>query len=263
MTKVSRALFKMSGKMDGKVHVQKKDGYIIRALPKTTGKKSVAFTRNKERTGFINNLASEINSLIPIYTDSLGRSTFYGRLRKAFRMEELDNHFLMLRQLKGMEINPDYPFAKHGEIKCAVKKLKNEIAVDLDVLRHTLFPVYDANCYYYEVTLFCWDKTKKTAMHSRQLSDWIFLAEALPSFEFIFPKPAKPTHWLLCVRVILGIDKRRVEAFVGEGMQVFDVGTFDKKDAELLKERQKLIDAEPQAVYIPPIEEVRVMAKKK
>lgn len=87
--------------------------------------------------------------------------------------------------------------------------------------------------------------------------------EELPAFEFVFPKSMKPVHWLLCVRVILGNNKRRVEAFVGEGMQIPDVGTFDKKDAIILAERRKLIDTHQSVVYLPPVEEVRVKAKKK
>ena len=238
MAKVPSSVIKISGKLDGKVHVQNKGVYIIRDAPKTTGRKSEAFNRQKERTAFINNLASELNRIMPLYAESLGRKTFYERLKTAFRKEPLDNRFLMLRHLKRMEINIEYPLSGQGAFSATVSKQKNEIPVELKVLHHPLHPVYDANCYYYEVTLLCWDKTTKPPMHIRQLSDWVKLNEQCPVFEFAFPKPVNVTHWLLCVKVILGVNNYRIESFKAEGMQLFDVGSFDKTEMAMLKQKE-------------------------
>ena len=238
MAKVPSSVIKISGKPDGKVHVQNKAVYIIRDAPKTTGRKSEEFNRQKERTAFINNFASELNRIMPLYAESLGRKTFYERLKTAFRKEPLDNRFLMLRQLKGMEINIEYPLRGLSEFSATVSKQKNEISVELKVLRHPLEPLYDANCYYYEVTLFCWDKTTRPAIHRRQLSDWVKLKDQCPVFEFAFPKPANITHWLLCVKVILGVNNYWIESFKAEGMQLFEVGSFDKSAIALLKQKE-------------------------
>lgn len=237
MAKVTDASIKISGKLDGKVHVQNKGSYIIRAAPKKTGKKSIEFTRQQERTGFINNLASELNKIIPFYAGTLSRKTFYERLKKVFRSESLDSRYLMLLQLKGMEINTDYPLTMHSRFTTVVRKQKNGIAVELRVISHPMRPVYHANCYSYELTLLCWDESKRPATHSRQLSDWISTRDEHPVFEFLFPKVKGLTHWLLCVKVILGVDNRRVEAFVAEGMQLFDIGSFNKAEIAMQKER--------------------------
>jgi hypothetical protein len=262
MAKVPSSVIKISGKLDGKVHEQNKGVYIIRDAPKTTGRKSDEFNRQKDRTALINNFASELNRIMPLYAESLGRKTFYERLKTAFRKEPLDNRFLMLRQLKGMEINIEYPLSGLGEFATTVSKQKDEILVELKVLRHPLNPVYDANCYYYEVTLLCWDKTTRPAIHSRQLSDWVKLKDECPVFEFAFPKPLHVTHWLLCVKVILGVNNYRIESFEGEGMQLFDIGSFDKTEMAMLKQKEPATLMQPLITGKKVDEAIRVKAKK-
>ena len=144
---------------------------------------------------------------------------------------------MLLCQLKGMEINPSYPFAILGDCLVNVNEVKNKIAVNLKVTLHPEAGKHKADCYNYEVILLSWDKTKKPPLHTRQYSEWIGIRGGLPEFEFLFPKPAGITHWLLCLKIILGVNEKPVEAFVARGMRFADTGSFDKKDLALLKNR--------------------------
>jgi len=266
MAKIRPGLITLSGKMGDEVYVHSlKYGRLIRRAPAPGLKREeAAFREQYNRTAFLNKLAGELNTIIRAYGGNLKSGDFYPNLLTRFRKEPLDNRFLLLLQLKGMDINRYYPFAKLGSCRTTVKEFKNKIAVSLEILSHPERGKYRANCYYYEVLLLSWTKSKEPATHTGKLSDWIRISGGKPLFEFLFPRPAATAHWLLCLRQRLGIDKREIESFAAEAMQIVDAGTFDKKDKALLKKRAAGKEAERATLRVKKIAEevVRVKAKR-
>lgn len=263
MAKANATHVKVKGKLGDKVYVStKRHGYHMRNAPPPGSKKNEpAFKKQYSRALFLNQVAGEINKVLTIYAYNFKSNDFYQQcLLKRFRKEPLDNRFLMLQQLKGIDINPLYPFYKLGSCTTAVKGLKNNIQVTLRTREHPPRGKYMANCYYYEVSLLSWMKGDQPVTHSRQASNWIKIVGGHDEFEFLFPKPAGTTHWLLCLRQILGVDGKRVEARKGESMQVTDVGSFDKKEIALLEKVGKERKASPSKKMEEEV--VRVMAKR-
>lgn len=223
-------------------------------------KEEPAFKEQLVRTKFLNSIASELNRVIDHHYAGFKTADLYQRIQKLFRREPLDNRFLLLLQLKGMEINTIYPLAKLGQSLIKVEAVKKSIMVNLEVTAHPIPGKHDANCYYNELLLFCWDKTKRPAIVKRQLSEWIWLNKPNPEFEFEFPKPAGTTHWLLCLRQALGVDEVEIENKVTIGIAIVDVGSFDKKELALM---EKLKKERGERKYIEKKEEeVRVKAKR-
>jgi hypothetical protein len=265
MAKAGPTNMPVSGKVNGLVYTRGKYGSRVRKAPlKGSRKKDIALLMQNGRTKFLNNLAGELNSWLSIYHERLKSSDFYVRLQKCFRKEPLDNRFLLLMGLKGFEINPNYPLGKLGTCKLTVKEMTSSVKVSLQVEHHPDTGRYRANCYYDELLLLSWDKSKTRATADRQLSEWIYFKNGKPEFEFMFPKPAGTTHWLLCLRQCLGVNEVEVNSMKGEGMQVVEVGTFDKKEQalwnKLIAEREEMRLRE--RVRKPKAEEVRVKAKR-
>jgi hypothetical protein len=176
------------------------------------------------------------------YSGTLKPSGFYQALQKRFRQEPLNNRFLLLKRLEGMEVNATYPFNKLGRVAATVDAVKKGIIVRLDVSLHPsrYCGHYKVNCYAYEVSLLCWAKSDVPATPARQYSEWIYLKDGLPEFEFLFDRPAGTVHWLLCLKQQLGRNEAAIESFRGEGMQLIAAGSFDKKTwLYLPKERKK------------------------
>ncbi|THU40129.1 hypothetical protein FAM09_09600 [Niastella caeni] len=236
------SILKISGKVDDKVHVNSKHGELLRNAPqKGSKKKEPALKQQYKRTGMLNNLAADLNRIIGAYSGTLKPSTFYQALQKRFRKEPLNNRFLLLKQLEGMEVNSTYPLNKLGRANATVNAVKKEIIVRLDVnLRPSQYcGNYKINCYAYEVSLLCWNKSEGFATHARQYSEWIYLKEGLPEFEFLFARPAGTVHWLLCLKQQLGRNEKAIESFRAEGMQIVAAGSFDKKDMAILTKRKE------------------------
>lgn len=237
-----RSIINFSGKLGDEVHVESKHGNLVRKAPKKgTKKDESAFEQQSNRTGFLNNLAGELNRIISAYSGRLKPSDFYQALQKRFRKEPLNNRFLLLRQLQGMEVHPGYPFKKLGEANVTVEAMTKKIMVRLQVLLHAPKYVgrYTVNCYAYEVCLLCWRKSEEPVIHARQFGEWIYLKDSLPEFEFEFPRPADTVHWLVCVKQQAGVNEEPVPSFRAEGMQIVTAGTFDKKDMALLTKRKE------------------------
>jgi hypothetical protein len=53
-----------------------------------------------------------------------------------------------------------------------------------------------------------------------------------------FKRPDNTVEWLVCLKQTLGVDGKRLQAFVGEGMRIVLAGSFDKKDLELWEKRK-------------------------
>jgi hypothetical protein len=241
MAKLKRGIVQMSGKYGDAVFVNSnKYGYHIRQAPAAGSKKDEpALAAQYSRNSFLNTLASELNRLMAAYFPRFKSTGFYHTVQKCFRREPLNNRFLLLRQLKGLDLNPTYPINKLGKCNLTTNVLKRQINVRLQVALHPPAGKYQADCYYYEVTLFCWNKTDQPALADWQVSDWIPLAGKRPVFEFGFAVPPGTLHWLLCLRQQLGINQQEAVYFAAQGVQLVEAGSFDKKDVAILEKRKQ------------------------
>lgn len=234
---------KLSGKMDNKVIVNPNSSSRkphVRNAPKQRGKKlEQALKEQNSRSGMLNKLAADINSIVLRYCGILKSRDFYSRCLSRFRKARTDNRFLLLNQLKGMEAHPTYPLSKLGDQSISVKVQKGKFVVDLEIKRQPWYGHYGADCYSYELIFITWTKGKEGATTLHQYSDWVTINDKKPYFEFTFKSPAGTEHWLLCLRQQLGVDEKPVESLKGEGMQIVEVGTTNKKDLELLDEMKE------------------------
>lgn len=240
MAKVKPTIVPLSGKFGDVVHVDSNryDRHVRKAVAPGSKKNEPALKQQYARTKYLNVLASEINSTIRGYYGNLKPSTFYQELQSRFRKEPLNNRFLLLLQLKGMEVNPAYPLSKLGNQVTEVSVVKNKIIVNLQAKAHPAAGKHKANCYCYEVLLLTWDKGKKPAAYNYQLSDWVYLSNGKPEIEFTFRRTTETVHWLLFLRQQLGVDENVIGVLAADGMQVVGAGSLDKKDLELLKKRE-------------------------
>src|SRR5688572_7642986 len=229
---------RLSGKMDKKVFVDPGSNSKkphVRNEPKPRGKKiEAALKEQYARSGLLNNLASDINSIVLRYCGILKSRDFYSRCLSRFRKARTDNRFLLLYQLKGMEAHPTYPLSKLGDQSISVKMLKGKFLVHLEVKRQPWYGHHGANTYSYQLLFITWAKGKEGSTAFNQYSDWVAINDKKPYFEFTFKVPAGIEHWLLCLRQQLGVDELPVELLKGESMQIVEVGTMNKKDMELL-----------------------------
>jgi len=265
MARVNSAI-KISGKLDDRVHVNSKHGHLVRKAPKKSAKREEpALVQQYNRTGMLNDLAAELNRIIRAYSGTLKPSGFYQAVQKRFRKEPLNNRFLLLKQLEGMEVNATYPLNKLGQTGVTVGAAEKKIIVRLDVsLRPSEYcGPFKVNCYTYEVSLLCWNKSARPATHARQYSEWMYLKDGLPEFEFLFARPAGTVHWLLCVKQQLGRNEQAIESFRAEGMQIVTAGSFDKKDMAILigRKEQEMAQAAKELAKNGKEQIIRVKAK--
>lgn len=236
------SIIKFRGKIGDQVHVDGKYGPSVRRAPKDGSKKDeAALEEQYTRTAYLNKLASELNRIIRAYGGPLKSTDFYRLLQKRFRKEPLNNRFLLLKQLEGMEVNLIYPLHKLGDARVTTTTTQKKMTVRLEVLYHPSHYVgtYKANCYSYEVSLVSWLNGDEPASHTRQFSEWISLKDGLPDFEFEFNRPAGTVHWLVCLKQQVGYNEEPIPSFCAEGMQIITAGTFNKKDMELFTKRKE------------------------
>lgn len=198
-----------------------------------------AFKAQRQRTQFLNRLAGELNRAISYYYAGFKPPDLYHRIQKQFRKEPLNNRFLLLRQLRGMEINPGYKLIDLGQTWIKTEAVKKQLLVTLQTYAHPRIGPDGWNGYYHELLLFCWDKTQKPPVVQRQLSEWISRHGPEPEFEFIFPLPAKATHWQLCQRLAQGLNQVDYGTKATMGMAFAEAGSFDKKDWALVEKREE------------------------
>lgn len=245
MAKVKRTIMPISGKLDDKVYANTKHGIIVKAAPGPGLKgDQPAMTRQSSRTGYLNNLAKEINDIVKKHNARFKNAEFWTKMAERMRTEPENNRFLLLKTLVGIDINPNYPFKHLRREQVKVRKTKAGIEVLLDISSHPEPGQYEATCYDYEAYFFSWDKTKRTANVQIQLSQWISMESEPPEVVFEFEKPYGITHWLLMLRHRLGHElwasrgKEYVQANVAEGMQIIDVGSFNKEELAMWKAKQ-------------------------
>lgn len=261
-------VIKINGKFDDEVFVKNKYGRHVRKAPKKgTKKEESALKQQYIRTGFLNALAGELNKVIGAYAGPLKPTGFYQALQQRFRKEPVNNRFLLLKQLEGMEVNAKYTLNKLGEAKVTVEATAKTITVKLRVLFHPSKYIgrYKANCYTYEVSLMCWKKGAGPSYHARQFSEWIYLKDGLPDFDFQFTRPAGTVNWLVCLKQQAGINEEPIPSFHAEGMKIVSIGTFDKKELVLLAKKEEEESAGAKKAAAKKVQEqiVRVKATTK
>lgn len=264
MAKIKPSLINISGKFNDVVLVQgKKDNrYVRKAVEKGTKADEPALKRQYTRTKYLNALASEINTIVTTHVGGFKPSQFYQNVQSRFRKEPLNNRFLLLMQLKGMEVDPKFPLSRLGVQDVSVRVLKNKFVVTIDVKQHPDAGRHKANCYCYEVLLVMWDKTNKPAKHVLLSSAWVDMGGGWPEFEFSFPRPAGMVHWMLGLRQRLGVNKEVLTAQRTEGMQVVDVGSLEERDWGLVRKREEEVGRQQRKVSgVKEVEVVRVEAK--
>lgn len=264
MAKLNSSIGNYSGKIGDLVHVagNKNKAHVRKAVAPGRRKNEPAFKEQHSRTGMLNTLAGEINRVMETYCMSLRPRPFYRILLVRLRRERENNRFLLLRQLKGMEINESYKLKQLGVQTVSVKQETDKLIATLSVAAHPDEGKHNADCYYYELLLLTWTKSKQPPVVHRKLSMWIDRKGGRPEIEFEFPFAKGVVHWMLCVGCKLGLGRKEIGLMVCEGMRVEEVGTRDKKDLEVLKKREGVEGVGEEAVKGEVEDVERVAAKR-
>ena len=241
MARIRTGMIKIEGKVEDKVLLGggRYGPYMRKAVEPGTKKDEPALKKEYSRTGFLNNLASEINAAIKEHCGALKSSRFYEQLLSKFRKEPVNNRLLLLQTIKGMEVNDSYPFAKHGVMEFLCEGDKKGLRVQLKVKAHPRVVKKGDNCYSFEVLLLTWGRKVKTTEVDCQYSEWVYQKKERPVFDFYFKRPDEAVHWLVAVRINLGKDGIATELLAADGMQVIDSGSFDQREMDWLAEQMK------------------------
>lgn len=241
MAKLKSGMINLSGKFDDVVYVHggKNNRYVRKAVAKGTKANEPALKEQYTRTKYLNALASEINTIVAANVGRFKPPDFYHNMQARFRKEPLNNRFLLLMQLKGMEVDPKNPLNRLGVQDVGVRVLKNKFVVTINVKQHPEKGRQKANCYCYDVLLITWDKGNKPAKYTTQFSCWVDMNDGYPDIDFPFVRTAGVVHWMLCLRQRLGINKEVIMAQRNEGMRLVEVESLDPKDHALLKKREE------------------------
>ena len=239
MAKIKRNIQTFSGKIGDLVHVDSTTygPHTRRPVKPGSKKNEPALKKQHSRTKWLNSIAGAINKVVRKYAPILKPATFYNSVSSLLRKEPDDNRLLLLRQLRGMEINPDYPMHKLGKFTCSSTGTQAQLHVELAVNAHPLRDNLQADCWYYAVILVVWQKGRPVPYDDCQFTEWINIKDEEPVFDLVFKKPANGTQWLLLLQQVLGKNEVRTESLKAEGMVIADAGSFDKKDLQLLKKR--------------------------
>jgi hypothetical protein len=258
-------IIKLSGKLGDNVYVHTKKKTIVRRAPvRLIHKNEVVFRMQYGRTALLNKLAGGLNRVFKQSYGVLVRGDLYHRMQKQFRKEPLDDRCLLLMQLPGMELHPNYPMSKLGDCRVTTALKGKKFIVTLSIRAHpnVLLPI---NCYYYELALISWNDSDNSPAIQQQYSEWIKINSAMDEFEFIFPI-AGARQWLLCLRQSPGVNETETVTLPGKGMQMLYAGTFDagekKYVEEVLAERKIKAEMERQLPEIKnPV--LRISPKRK
>jgi len=237
MPKIKSSLVNFSGTMDDLVYVNSRryTSHTRKRAKAGSKKNEPVLKQNYKRTAFLNQLASDINGVVGSNSEAHKPSSFYFELQKRFRSQPVNNRFLLLSTLEGMDVHPRYTLGRlkgHHEITTGFTKQKINFHVAVNA-----HPVEQrqTNCYSFELLLLTWSKSSRSARSQRQLSEWVYLRDARPVFEFSFDRPAKTVHWILCLKQKMGWNGSPA-SLKAQGMRIVAVGTFDKKE-ELLRKK--------------------------
>lgn len=235
-----RSIITLSGKIGNQVFVDSTSYKKHVRMPVRSGsrKDQPELKKQYSRTGFLNNLASQINVIMANQTDHFKGRSFYAEMQKLFRKETYDNRFLLLHQLEKLEINSLYRRTRFGTAALKYNISDDEFTITLKPENHPAGSM-SLNCYYLELLLLQWDATDKAPSCVKQLSEWITMDDRLPEFDFIFDRNKDTFHWMLCLGQRLGFNKdanRNLECY---GMEIIKTGTFNEEDLSILREREE------------------------
>ncbi len=120
MARIRPGIVKVEGKVGDNILLRggRYGPHMRKAVKPGTKRDEPALKKEYSRTGFLNNLASEINTAIKEHCAMLKSGRFYEMLLSRFRKEPLNNRLLLLQTLKGVEVNPVYPFERRTSIEC-------------------------------------------------------------------------------------------------------------------------------------------------
>lgn len=241
MARIRPGIVKVEGKVGDNILLRggRYGPHMRKAVKPGIKKDEPALKKEYSRTGFLNNLASEINAAIKEHCAVLKSGRFYELLLSRFRKEPINNRLLLLQTLKGMEVNEAYPFNNHGVAEFLCNSNKQGLLVKLTVKKHPKAVRKGENCYCFEVLLLTWGMKEKTTDTACQYSEWVFQNKERPIFDFYFERPGGAVHWLVAVRINLGSDEAATELLAADGMQLVDSGSFDKREMEWLAEHKK------------------------
>jgi len=271
MPKLVNSTIKFKGKLDEKVYVDSiRYGHHVRMAQKPGARKDDPNLKLQQRRNKnLNGLASSIRLTINNAYHDLYKSDLYFRLLKQIRKERSDSRSFLLLRLKGMEINLNYKLL--GDYKITVTPKSGKVLVNLEVRSapHNT-RLRAANSYYYDMILFTWDSTNGPLMASRDSTEWVYMEDGEFDFEFEFIKPKGAIHWMVALRMQLGIDgidgHPEMETYKAQGAQFLDTGSFNKKEQALLDKRWMEIQEQKNDTGpdIPkPVITHRVKAKKR
>ena len=254
MPKLLPGIIKISGKIDDEhilVNGEKNQPHVRKATPPSEKKEKPWLKKFNGRTGFLNSISSGIREPIESHNPVFYDSSFYTRMNKLLRKELVDNRFLLLCKLKGIDVNIGYPLSDLNHSTIEVKGFADKITIDLKINRHPKAGKYEATCYDCELLLFTWDDHSAKPMIETQLSPWLCMNEPTKKIQFEFDKRPGMAQWILFLRMRLGVkhplfEEQYVEAKVAEGMGIVEVGSFDETDLAMLKERnEEMANREP------------------
>jgi hypothetical protein len=192
-----------------------------------------AVKENYSRTAILNNLAAGINNALDLESDHHKDKGFYVEVQKRFRQQTLDNRYVLLASLRGMDLHPRYRLAELGSREeVIVKPEPDSFKVTVSVKIHP-YKWERTNCYCYKVMLLTWNTEGALPKHEGRYSTWRYLDKPTPEFEFSFPRDADVVHWLVCVKLQMGFNDEPV-LWKYEGARIVEVGTFKEEDEVLL-----------------------------
>jgi hypothetical protein len=238
------SLIKMKGELDGRIYkIRKGKNYSSKKPAPGIKKDEPGLKGQYSRTGFLNELASELNEIIKAYKNFIRPKEFYHNLLSRFRKEPENNRLLLLNRLKGMDINPRHPFLKISSVPgISVKVVADHIIVELEVNSHSRPRKPGANCYFFEVLILLWDDSGAPCELHSQKTSWIYPENGYPVYDIKFPHPDGTSDWMVCIRGSLGMNGYEYDELGSQGMLVCEMGSFNKKSQKLLKERRKDIE---------------------
>jgi hypothetical protein len=233
--------FPMRGKVGKWVYTNGvKQGPRIKQAPRPSAKpKTAEYRYQSHRTANLNKLAAEINRLIGQYHELFKAKTLYPEMLKRFRNEISDNRFLLLEQLKGMDIHPEYKYDRMGNCNTTIDIKKNKL---LFTLKTTTHPRLDApegmDLYSYSILLLTWTAKPINASHQEVYTRWMETWGPHRSFNFEFDLPKGTLHWMLCLHQEVGIGKDDHQLAGYQGMMVHEVGSLVPADLEIIAQRK-------------------------
>lgn len=263
MAKIKGGLTSISGKFEDVVHVQSKKykPHVRKAISGPGNKDEPSFKAQTNRTVFLNRFAAEVNKIIDQHSGLLKQPLFYQQLLKRFRKEPLDNRFLLLLQLKGIDVSKLHKLDQLSYHSLAVNTVKNKLKVTLHVKGDPPATRHKADCYCYELLLVTWTKGPRPGVVHLQQSEWRHRKTNPPIYDFEFALGRGAVHWMLCLRVVLGVNEKAIGSQTAEGMAVVEVGSLDKRDWEVLEERKVKVDEAKTKVHSAVKEVMRVKAR--